>query len=163
MKILRVALASLVAALAVTASVRSASARALDYTHSGPGMWPPSTDAIAKGSSPVPTVAEWNAAPEVGVTKSTQYHCETKLVREWFRSSCVAYDKWTLLPAKAKQGVVVGDQIFFWNDPGGQKASVVMQVRQGYKYIIQFNWAPGPTPSDLTIDLKGPQPLAWFN
>ena len=106
-------------------------------------------------ASAAPTLAEWDAVREVDVAKSTAYHCETKVVREWFRSTCTAYDKWTLLSPVCKQAN--GDACMTWLDPSGkgEKASIVQRLRRGQTYKLQFVWNPGAVPYDLTIAVDG--------
>ncbi len=144
------ALAALVLGLA--ASQRVVSAGPFEAVHprvSAP--WAAGTVPPNGPPSAAPTIAEWDAVKEVDVAKSTAYHCETKVVREWFRSTCTAYDKWTLLPPVCKQSS--GDSCMTWLDPSGkgQKASVVQRLRRGQTYKITFAWSPGGAPYDLTI------------
>ena len=100
-------------------------------------------------ASATPTLAEWDAAREVDVTKSAALHCQTKVVREWFRSSCVSYDRWTLASPVCKSSN--GDSCSIFVDPKGQKASIIQRLRRGQTYKLQFIWKPGNVANVLTI------------
>ena len=117
------------------------------------GAWAPGTIPVNGPPSAPPTVAEWSTVGEVDVTKASAYHCETKVVREWFRATCIAYDKWTLLSPVCK--VANGDSCLIWVDPSGkgQKASIVQRLRRGKTYKLEFVWNPGAIIYDLTISI----------
>jgi hypothetical protein len=156
MNLARIPLAAAALALGLTATQRPVSARGLDDVRPRVGgAWAPGTIPVNGPASAVPSVAEWSAAGEVDVSKSSAYHCETKVVREWFRSTCVAYDKWTLLTPVCKQAN--GDSCFTFVDPGGkgQKASIVHRLRRGQTYKLQFVWNPGSVAYDLQVAVDG--------
>ena len=154
MNLARTALAVASLALGLTTTQGQVSAKELDESrpHVG-GAWAPGTIPDSGPPSAVPTLAEWNAAREVDVGKSSAYHCETKLVREWFRSTCVAYDKWTLAAPVCNKAN--GDSCLTWTDPRGQKASIVHRLRRGQTYALQFVWNPGAVAYNLTIAVDG--------
>jgi hypothetical protein len=152
MKLARTVLAVAALAVATTAAHREVSAMPSGQVapHVG-GAWRPATIPADGPPSAAPSLAEWNAAREIDVTKSAAYHCETKVVREWFRATCVAYDKWILLAPSCKQSN--GDSCIPWVDPSGkgQKASIVHRLRRGTTYKLRFVWNPGAVSYDLTI------------
>ncbi len=97
---------------------------------------------------------------EVNVKKSSAYHCETKMLREWFRATCFPYDRWTLKDVKTLRQE--GQQAF----PGvfGTKASVVVQVIEGKSYAARFHWAPDNSTRDLEVTWpRGGRPSIGFN
>jgi hypothetical protein len=156
MNLVRTTLAVASLALGLTTTHRQVSAKALDEARPHVGAaWAPGTIPANGPPSAVPSVAEWSAAREVDVSKSSAYHCETKVVREWFRSTCTAYDKWTLLTPVCKQAN--GDSCFTWVDPSGrgEKASIVHRLRRGQSYKLKFVWNPGAVAYDLSIDVDG--------
>ena len=156
MNLTRLTIAVAALALSLTATQRQVSARALDEARPHvAAAWAPGTIPANGPASATPTTAEWSAVGEISVTKSSAYHCETKVVREWFRSSCTAYDKWTLLQPVCKQAN--GDSCFTWLDPSGKgaKASIVQRLRRGQTYKLQFVWNPGAVAYDLTIAVDG--------
>lgn len=140
--------------LGLFAAQTAVSARVLDRAASHvAGAWKPGTIPANGPASGAPTNDEWNAAREVDVTRSSEFHCETKVVREWFRSSCVAYGGWTLKAAECKQAN--GDACFTWVDPSGkgQKASIVQRLRRGQNYQLRFVWNPGAAGYVLAINV----------
>lgn len=117
---------------------------------------------IPPPGSPPPTVAEWNAVNwEVTVKNSSRYHCESKMVREWLRVSCLPYSKWTLKDVKTLQshGYKAFTGMF------GPKASVVVQVVKGKTYIARFTWGPDNSTRDLTVNWpsNAARPMFYFN
>ena len=85
------------------------------------------------------------------MSRSSEFHCETKVVREWFRSSCTAYGKWTLQAPVCHASN--GDSCFTWVDPNGAKASVVQRLRRGHNYGLKFVWNPGAVAYVLHVDV----------
>lgn len=104
---------------------------------------------------------KWNAVPrEVNVKNSTSYHCETKMLREWFRASCDPYDGWTLKDVKTitQEGQQAYVGMF------GPKASVVVQVIEGKSYKARYTWGPDNSTRDLTVSWpRGGRPSIYFN
>src|SRR5262249_7190936 len=119
------------------------------------GAWAAGTIPANGSPSAGPGVDEGSSAKEGDVTKSSAYHCETKVVREWVPSSCVGYDKWNLLAPVCKPAN--GDSCFTWVDPSGKgaKASIVHRLRRGQTYKLQFVWNPGGVAYDLSIAVDG--------
>jgi hypothetical protein len=152
----RTTLAAAALLLGLTTTQSQVSARPLDEAHRRiAAAWAPGTIPANGPASAAPSLDEWSSAREVDVTKSTAYHCETKVVREWFRSTCVTYEKWTLLSPVCKQAN--GDECLTFVDPSGrgQKASVVQRLRRGQTYKIRFVWNPGAVGYDLQIAVDG--------
>ncbi len=114
----------------------------------------------APGSRP-PTVDEWNAVRrEVTVKKSSKYHCETKMLREWLRVTCYPYDGWTLrgVETTRQQGQRAYTGVF------GPKATVVVQVIEGKSYAARFTWGPDNSARDLNVSWpRGARPVLAFD
>jgi hypothetical protein len=162
MTIARLALAAAFVTLATAAVSVPASATTGEDHHASLQMGPDGLPEVipGPGSSP-PTVAEWNAVTkEVTVKNSSRYHCETKMVREWLRVSCMPYDGWTL--KNVFTHVSHGYQAF--TGMFGPKASLVVQVVAGKTYVGRFVWNDDSY-RDLTVSWPAGQarPVIWFN
>jgi hypothetical protein len=154
MKIARPVLVAASLALGLFATQRSVSARAFDQAVTRiAGAWKPGTIPANGPPSAAPTLAEWDAVREVDVGRSTEYHCETKVVREWFRATCRSYESWKLKAPRCKQAN--GDQCLTWVDPSGkgEKASIVHRLRRGQNYQLEFVWDPGNVAYVLAINV----------
>jgi hypothetical protein len=154
MNVARTLLVTASLSLGLLATQRSVSARAFDGAVTRlAAAWKPGTIPANGPPSAAPTLAEWDAVREVDVSRSSEFHCETKVVREWFRSTCVSYDKWKLKTPECKQAN--GDSCLTWLDPSGkgEKASVVHRLRRGQNYQIKFVWDPGAVSYVLSINV----------
>ena len=153
MNLARYALVAAAAAVCVTATQRPAAARAFDSLHQGVhGVWPGGTVGPNNQGTSVPGPSEFNSVGEVDVTKSSNYHCETKLYQgAWFRSSCTSYANYKLVSATCK--TTNGDPCYTYVDPSGngQKASITARLNRNKTYKFTFVWTPGNTPYDLTV------------
>jgi hypothetical protein len=117
---------------------------------------------IPPPGSPAPTAAEWDAVNwEVTVKKSSSYHCESKMVREWLRVSCVPYSRWT--PKSVTTVQSHGYQAY--TGMFGTKASLVVQVVKGKMYVARYTWAPDNSARDLTVNwpADAARPQFYFN
>jgi hypothetical protein len=152
MNVSRTILVAAVVTLGATTARPSVATHGLDGARPAvAAAWAPGTIPANGPASATPTLDEWNAAREVDVTKSSAYHCETKVVREWFRATCTKYDRWTLLAPVCQRAN--GDPCLTWTDAGGAKASIVHRLRRGQSYGLKFVWNPGAVGYVLTIDV----------
>jgi len=163
MKIARLALAAAVVTLGTSAALSSAHATGSDQTRQGVGQRAPDglPAYIPPPSSPPPTTAEWDAMTwEVTVAKSSAYHCETKMVREWLRVSCSPYSRWKLKGVRTLQ--THGYQAYA--GMYGVKASLVVQVVKGKMYVARYTWSDNSF-RDLTVNWpsNNARPVFYFN
>ena len=163
MKIARLALAAASLVLATTAAHPQATAGSRADARGGVEQMAPDglPEVIPPPGSNAPTVAEWDSVTrEVSVKKSSQYHCETKMLREWLRVTCLPYDRWTL--KNVVTHVSHGYQAF--TGMFGPKASLVVQVVRNKTYVGRFVWNDDSY-RDLTVSWEGgtPRPSIWFN
>ncbi len=126
-QLLRSAAAASATAAATAAATTTATAKPDDLTGVG-------------GRSKVPTTAEWNSVGEITVRHSGPLGCETKMVREWFRSSCrTGPGAHQILDVKVRStsGMAKGE-VFTLVRSG--VASVVLPVRPGTKAELEYVW-----------------------
>jgi hypothetical protein len=96
----------------------------------------------APGSAP-PSVAEWDAVTrEVTVAGSSALHCQTKMLREWLRVSCVKHANDA--PYDVTSVRTDGQEAHVFKSPGAV-TSVVVQVVRGKEYRAHFTWSSGAT------------------
>lgn len=91
------------------------------------------------GSTPVPTVDEWNAeTKQVTVKGSTALGCETKMVREYLRISCKGKNDTGGTPIAATAESGAPEAYFFAKDG---VVSVVLPYVSGVDAKIAFAWS----------------------
>ena len=115
------------------------------------------------GSKP-PSVEEWNAVPrEVTVRGSSKLGCETKMLREWLRSSCRT-NKENGTPFMVDTFPSAGQQAFKF--VGNGVASVVVQVIRGREFHADYIWDNGGAHRGATLNVKWssdqPRPQMYF-
>lgn len=118
---------------------------------------------IPPPSSPPPTTAEWNAVTwEVTVKFASNYHCQTKMVREWLRVLCTAKANWQ--PKNVKTIFSHGYQAST-SAINGTQALLVVQVVKGRMYVARFTWGPNNSSRDLTVNWpsNATRPMLSFN
>lgn len=96
---------------------------------------------IPATKSAPPSVAEWNAAREITVRRSTPLGCETKMVREWLRVSCRGKNDKGGTPLVVNKTNGCGADTFF--SSSGGVTSVVTPVRRGGTCDVSFGWTIG--------------------
>lgn len=110
---------------------------------------------IPPPGSSVPTLAEWSAVPrEVTVRGSSRLNCETKIVREWLRVTCLKNFKGEPVEVYDE----TGKRAFTFTGHG--RNSVVVRMIRGEVYKMMYVWDRNGTRSGAQLVVSWPSDTA---
>lgn len=132
-----------------TASSASGSSEPVRYAPDG------LPEHIPSPGSGVPTLAEWSAVPrQVPVRGSSRLNCETKMVREWLRVTCLKNAKGNPVEVYDESG----QRAFTFTGYG--KNSVVLRVIHGEVYKTRYVWDKDGKRSGAQLVVSWPADVA---
>ena len=110
---------------------------------------------VPEGRSSLPTTAEWVATPETTVSGSSAARCETVLVREWLRVTCLGAGRsrpTAIAPAEADHESIV----LVTEDA----ADYIVPLSPGTAVRTEFHWSDRS--QTLTVSWEGDEPVMAF-